>query len=416
MALSDVSDWMDEFGRPGSVWYAKRLSANDTLATSSHQAGPYIPKEFLFTIFPPLNRPDSENPDVRFDLYIDSHSDHRTIRAVWYNNRLRGGTRNETRLTGFGGSQSALLDPESTGAIAVFSFQPAQDGQLSECHVWVCRDGTEEDLFEERLGPVEPKQNIIWAPGAPPAVDLFVSPAPQRTDCRMEANEIPPAWLQKFPGGEEIIRKTIELRPAAGVNVDARLLRRRTCEYEIFQSVEQAFYLPRIREGFDSVGAFVGLAQTILQSRKSRSGNSLEFHAREIFIEEGLRSDDAFSHRPVIEDGKRPDFIFPSKAAYEDAQFPASRLRMLAAKTTCKDRWRQVINEADRISLKHLLTLQEGVSEGQFREMRDAGVQLVVPAGLHDAYPESVRAHLISFESFIGDIRLIALSDRGAGH
>lgn len=408
MALADVSDWMDEFGRPGNIWYAKRLSANDTLATNAHQAGPYIPKEFLFTVFPGLNRPEAENPDIRFELYIDSHADHRTIRAVWYNNRFRGGTRNETRLTGFGGSQSALLDPESTGAIVAFSFQPAEEGEPSACHVWVCRDGTEEDLLEERLGPVEPKQNIIWAPGAAPAADLFVTPAPPRTDCRMDADEVPAAWLQKFPAGEDIIRKTIELRPAAGVNADVRLLRRRACEYEIFQSVEQAFYLPRIREGFDSVGKFVGLAQTILQSRKSRSGNSLEFHAREILLEEGLRANEEFSHRPVIESGKRPDFIFPSKAAYEDAHFPAARLRMLAAKTTCKDRWRQVINEADRISLKHLLTLQEGVSEGQFREMRAAGVQLVVPIGLHEAYPESVRAHLLSFESFIGDVRLVA--------
>ena len=79
MALADVTDWMDEYGRPGVVWYAKRLAANDTLATNAHQAGPYIPKEFLFRIFPMLNRPDAENPDVWFNLYIDSHPDHRNV-------------------------------------------------------------------------------------------------------------------------------------------------------------------------------------------------------------------------------------------------------------------------------------------------------------------------------------------------
>ena len=82
---------------------------------------------------------------------------------------------------------------------------------------------------------------------------------------------------------------------------------------------------------------------------------------------------------------------------------------MLTAKTTCKDRWRQVLNEANRIPQKHLLTLQEGVSEGQFREMHEAGVQLVVPLGLHDSYPESVRPHLITLESFIGDVRLLSI-------
>jgi hypothetical protein len=126
--------------------------------------------------------------------------------------------------------------------------------------------------------------------------------------------------------------------------------------------------------------------------------------------EEGLLADRDFSHRPTIENGKRPDFLFPSRAAYEDQAFPASRLRMLAVKTTCRDRWRQVINEASRISNKHLLTLQKGVSEAQFREMCEAGVQLVVPMGLHDSYPPEVRPHLISFESFIGEVRLLNLA------
>ncbi|PJO49371.1 hypothetical protein CQ054_19890 [Ochrobactrum sp. MYb29] len=54
---------------------------------------------------------------------------------------------------------------------------------------------------------------------------------------------------------------------------------------------------------------------------------------------------------------------------------------MLAAKTIFKDRWRQIINEVERIRTKHRLTLQEVVSEAQFREMTEIGVRLVVPAG-----------------------------------
>jgi hypothetical protein len=410
MALADVTDWIDAYERPGRIWYVKRLSANDTLANQAHQAGPYIAKEFLFRIFPALNRPEDENPDFRFDLYIDSHPDHRLVRAVWYNSRVRGkGTRNEARLTGFGGGRSALLDADSTGALTVFAFVLDSADAATECHVWVCRNETEEDLFEERLGPVEPKQYMVWDPSTAPAPSLFASQPRLRTSCRLEPEEIPESWITRFPSGEEIIRKTLELRPPTGVNPDARLLRRRQCEYEVFQSVEQVFYTPRIHGGFSSVERFVNVAQTILQSRKSRSGNSLELHAREIMKEEGFRADTDFSHRPVIEGGKRPDFLFPSKAAYDNERFPAGRLRMLAAKTTCKDRWRQVLNEANRIQTKHLLTLQEGVSEGQFKEMSEAGVLLVVPTGLHDSYPESVRPHLLSFESFLGDVRLLNL-------
>lgn len=410
MALADVTDWIAEFGKPGTIWYAKRLSANDTLANGTHQAGPYIPKEFLFRIFPALDQPQVENPDFRFDLYLDSHADHRNVRAVWYNKRLHGtGTRNEARVTGFGGRQSALLDPDSTGALAIFAFVVDTAGAATECHVWLCRDGTEEDLFEERLGPVEPKAFVIWEPGSVPQGDLFASQPTGQTTCRLELGQIPSEWLTRFPTGEDIIRKTIALRPPTGMNPDVRLISRRKCEYEVFLSIEEAAYLPKIRGGFTSVDGFLGLAQTILQSRKSRSGNSLELHTREILTEEGLRSGADFSHRPVIEGGKRPDFLFPSQAAYDNSSFPDANLRMLAAKTTCKDRWRQVLNEASRIRTKHLLTLQEGVSEGQFREMCEAGVQLVVPVGLHDSYPDAVRPHLVSFESFIGDIRLLAL-------
>ncbi len=408
MALSDIAAWVSEFSKPGLIWFAKRLAANDTLATDAHQAGPYIPKELLFEIFPNLNRPTEANPDVWFDLYVDSHSDHRKVRAVWYNNKIRGTvTRNETRLTNFGGSQSALLDPDSTGAVAAFVFVTDTAPKSPECHVWVCSHVTEEDVLEDLLGPIEPKAHVVWEPGALRTPNLLVTPTRMRDTCRLSEDEIPAHWLQKFPSGEDIVRKTLEMRPLNAVAPDVRLIKRRVCEYEIFQSIEKAVYTPHIREGFQSIDKFVALAHTILQSRRSRSGNSLELHTREILIEEGFQPDEDFVYRPIIERNKRPDFIFPSTAAYEDKNFPDDRLRMLAAKTTCKERWRQVLKEANRITVKHLLTLQEGVSEGQFREMTEAGLVLVVPTGLHKSYPKSVQPHLISLETFITDVRLL---------
>jgi hypothetical protein len=80
---------------------------------------------------------------------------------------------------------------------------------------------------------------------------------------------------------------------------------------------------------------------------------------------------------------------------------------MLATKTTCKDRWRQVLNEAARIGEKHLLTLQEGVSEPQFREMTQEGIRLVVPSGLHAKYPESVQPKIVSLEQFVAEVQQI---------
>ena len=37
--------WQDRFMAPDVIWYVKRLSANDTLASGAHQAGPYIPQK-----------------------------------------------------------------------------------------------------------------------------------------------------------------------------------------------------------------------------------------------------------------------------------------------------------------------------------------------------------------------------------
>ncbi len=122
MTLADLLDWMNLYGCNSCIWYVKRLSGNDTLANGTHQAGPYIPRKLLFATFSELERQDAENPDVWFGLRVDSHGVERRIRAVWYNNKFHGGTRNETRLTGFGGADSPVLDPESTGALTIFAF------------------------------------------------------------------------------------------------------------------------------------------------------------------------------------------------------------------------------------------------------------------------------------------------------
>lgn len=406
-ALADLTDWMDENTGPHIVWYVKRLSGNDTLANASHQAGPYIPKEFLFKIFPAINRPEVENPDTWFDLFIDSHGDARKVRAIWYNKKLHGtGTRNEARITNFGGSQSALLDPESTGALAVFGFHLNSTGAAETCRVWVCDFEVEAELVEDRIGPIEPGKVKVWTVDERER-DLLQPVVKSRLNCWLEAHEIPPAWLKAFPTGADIIRKTVELRSDSGTAVDVRLMKRRECEYEIFRSVEQAIELPYIKQGFETVDGFIARAQTILQRRKSRAGRSLELHAREIFIEERLEEGRHFQHGPESDAGKAPDFLFPSEAAYKDRNFPADKLRMLAAKTTCKDRWRQILNEAERIETKHLLTLQEGISENQFKEITEARVQLVVPVPLMSFYPKSVQPHLQSLESFIADIRLL---------
>jgi hypothetical protein len=80
--------------------FAKLLSANDTGATGSHQAGICVPKSDpeLLAFFPPLDAAQL-NPDCWLLCEDESGTEWR-LRYIYYNNRLHGqGTRNEYRIT-----------------------------------------------------------------------------------------------------------------------------------------------------------------------------------------------------------------------------------------------------------------------------------------------------------------------------
>lgn len=391
-----VIDWMSGVSGEGWSWYLKYLSGNDTLLNGSHQAGPYMPKQVIFDLFPSLAVGSGTNPRTALPASVDSHGTTTELRAIWYNSR----TRDECRLTGWGGLASPILDPDATGSLCVFAFRANPDRDADFLRIWLCRTPEEEDLIQDRTGSVEPGSGFLYMAG-PHGRDVqpeLHTDAP----CWLRPDEIPAEWRFCLPDASSIIDLTLSRVPSARRMIaDKRLLRRRQCEYEVFRSVEEQIVLPRIHEGFGSVDIFVDFANSVTNRRKVRSGASLELHLAAIFAEEAI----SYSRGKVSEQNKRPDFIFPSITAYHDDAFPQSRLRMLAAKTTCKDRWRQIINEANRIPIKYLVTLQEGVTSTQFNEMREHGVRLVVPTPLHRAFPPDVRSHLITLHDFIVDTR-----------
>ena len=45
-----LQDWLASVSGVEWVWFAKRLSANDTGATGGHQVGLYLPKDIAFKI------------------------------------------------------------------------------------------------------------------------------------------------------------------------------------------------------------------------------------------------------------------------------------------------------------------------------------------------------------------------------
>jgi hypothetical protein len=145
------------------------------------------------------------------------------------------------------------------------------------------------------------------------------------------------------------------------------------------------------------VDRFIEVSLSLHNRRKSRAGKGLENQLIALFSALGVRH----TFNPVTENRARPDFIFPSIEDYRDSHFPLPQLTMLGVKTTCKDRWRQVLSEAKRIDDKHLLTLESPISPAQTQEMRDHRIQLVIPRPLQGAYSSVQREWLMSIDEFV---------------
>jgi hypothetical protein len=427
MPVIELSEWISEHATPNNLWYVKRLAANDTRATKSKQYGPYVPKDILFRVLPSLRRKTGNNPDALIQTFVDSHPDSREVRAVWYNSKRTGSrvqghkghnardpfdprkpTRDEARLTRWGGVKSALIDPDSTGSLAVFVFVNAINGDANSLHVWVSEGLPQEEAIQELVGPVEPGRGVLWRQG-----DLLFG-FPDQTEqalsnCALSPDQIPSEWYEQFPSPDEIVLRAVDMRPLQSCTPDERLVRRRGCEFDLFRSVEAAIEAPRLRQPFSSLDEFLDHSRKILRRRQARSHKSLEYHTREILVEEGFREGRDFIHERSSPGHPSARFLFPALPPLKLASMPPSKVRVLSPQTTLKARWNDVLNASGPVLGKHVLTVQEGVSESEFREMTQAGVSLVVPTPLHNRFPKAIRPHLSSLEGFLAEVRLMTV-------
>jgi hypothetical protein len=183
---------------------------------------------------------------------------------------------------------------------------------------------------------------------------------------------------------------------------DAAVMRWLEREELLFRTLERHFVEMRLEEGFGGdVDEFISYSLSVQNRRKSRAGHAFENHLEAIFDTHGLQPD----RGAVTENRSKPDFLFPGQQAYHADSFPDEQLTMLGAKSTCKDRWRQVLAEADRVDRKHLITLEPGISENQTAEMKDQNLQLVLPAELHETYTDGQKDWLMTLEEFINVVK-----------
>jgi hypothetical protein len=174
-------------------------------------------------------------------------------------------------------------------------------------------------------------------------------------------------------------------------------------EERLFRTLERAIVEVRLKDGFDSVDSFVDFSLSVQNRRKSRVGHALENHLEAVF----QLSNVPYQRGGKTEGNSKPDFLFPSAAAYHDPEMQSPPLQMLAAKSSCKDRWRQVLAEAEKIPRKHLFTLETSISENQTDEMNAHQIQLVVPPSVAKTYTILQQQRLIGIRQFL----LVAKND-----
>lgn len=366
--------------------YCKFLSANDSGATGGHQSGILISKSAKDMMF--TQTLENENI-LKRTVEIQWQNDLRTESSFTYYS-----SKNELRITKFGRSFQ-FLNPEQTGALFVFTRQSAD--QYSAFFLET-EDDIEQFLSAFGIGPTETNHMIDTSAVLP------------ETQERIAIQEFIDTLTVDFPlsdvmsaAARDIQNRVYNHLEYIRTNPDRKIIEWTNTEYALFRAIEHARYGDKISRGFTSVDEFITMANMVLNRRKSRAGKSLEHHLSAIFDGNDIQ----YTAQSVTEGNKKPDFLFPSQAAYHNATFPTDKLISLAAKTTCKDRWRQVINEADRLRglPKYLCTLQQGISPAQMDEMQAENVILVVPRPYIASYPADRRDRIWTVTKFVDYVR-----------
>lgn len=209
-------------------------------------------------------------------------------------------------------------------------------------------------------------------------------------------------WPDSFPTGRELsayAREVVGIDPRD--DPDSAVVDWYNTQTTLFMGYEgedrERRLGPLVRDVSDpDYDAILREAMSIFQRRRSSAGHALEYHLEALFDAHGI----SYTAQGQTEGKEKPDFLFPSVDAYRDDGFPSSRLTLLGAKTTAKDRWGQVLKEGSRVERKHLVTLEPAITEAQTSEMDRRGLQLVVPRPIQATYSPAQRSWLWSLSDF----------------
>ena len=309
--------------------FCRFITGNDTGTTGSHQSGFYIPKcasEFLFDV--PCKKGENKEKTVKIK-WQDAFTTE--SRMIYYGR----GTRNEYRITRFGRGFPFLQD-ENIGDLLVMVKYTDEDYSA-----YVLSADEDIDTFFAYFNLSSDETNqLIDTSGTFSTDSKLLS---LLNDFISNHDDFPDTELVAICARESF-NKANMIDSSDLINIpDDILLAWIDTEFKLFRLMEEKYYSNMISKPFRDMESFVKTANEVLNRRKSRAGKSLEHHLADLFMRNGL----IFEAQAITEDNKKPDFIFPNGECYHNMCFPAEHLIVLGAKTTCKDRWRQVLTEAE---------------------------------------------------------------------
>lgn len=405
--------------------FIKKLSRNDCVwadgAEFGHQNGVYIPREIRETdFFPALRNINPAKPHIfetPFSTFWPETGEFKTSNLKHYSNK---GT--EMHFTGVPKEYFAELTPASLliGGVLKRSH--------SESHHWfmVIDSASDEAEILETMFDLNADFHFgIFTPES-------VSRAPQDESAQLieelsaslksgnltsfiaSVSQLPPSSLLASQAQQEYLsqHRLKKLDPYVIENPgDAIMKISRDIEYKLYKRAElrhRAAEVVRIitEKNTDLVTAvvrgFPELDATFLsasQHRKSRAGRSFEQHIGQLLTDGNI----SFEEQAVT-GGRRPDFVLPSMITLTDATRSFDDALVLSAKTTLRERWKQIALEKFNCSL-FLATVDDRVSADAINDMQRQEICLVVPESLKKAKETCYKnkENVITFRAFFDE-------------
>lgn len=192
---------------------------------------------------------------------------------------------------------------------------------------------------------------------------------------------------------------------------DAIMKISRDIEYSLYKRAERRYRAAEVIRIITSGGAdivssvvhgFPDLDATFLsasQHRKSRAGRSFEQHIARL-----LRDGRIPFEEQAVTGGRRPDFVLPNLVVLKSEKRKFEEAMVLSAKTTLRERWKQVAMEKFNCAL-FLATVDDRVSSAAIDDMSTQGIHLVVPESLKKSKETCYngKINVITFREFFDD-------------